>query len=536
MSNTDQFEMSRMGVKSTQFSVGEPPRGHTRSGSNGGYNGGVTTSMSSGKRLDRGFGSLSILCLSITLLSSWEAVANGFEAGLINGGPAGLVWGMVLSLVGTTLIMLSMAEMSSMTPLAGAQYHWTAALAPSRMQAFSTWIQGWITVFGWQASTTSICYLIANQIQAMVLLNNPSYAPKQWQGTLIMWAVILSAGLVNIYGIKMLPALQMMGGILHITLFIALVVPIILLSRRSTPEFVFTELLTAEHGWQSPGVAWCLGMLTVTYCFLGFDGAIHMSEEVRNPATVMPRVLIQTIAISGVLAFTFLIVILFCIGSVQNALNPQYIFPIIAIFRETTKSSKAATAMQTAITGIGLISNVGVVASVSRLTWAFARDGGLPFSQYFAHVDRRHRVPTRAILLVCGAVLVLSVINVASETALSAILALSTSSLYVSYLIPIAMMIIRRFDTSRGPIPFGPWKLGRYGLPINIISLIYGIFVCIFVPFPTKIPVTAANMNWSGPVFLGVVLLLLVDWTFRARHKFVGPSKDLLFSKSKAAS
>ncbi|KAI2787275.1 hypothetical protein POX_f07638 [Penicillium oxalicum] len=522
MSNPDGFEMSRMGVKSAHFSVSEQQRGHSRSGSNGGFNGGVTTSMSSGKRLDRGFGSLSILCLSITLLSSWEAVAN--RPGLGNG---------LVALRDDSHLALAGRDELNDSP-AGAQYHWTAALAPPRIQAFSTWIQGWITVFGWQASTTSICYLIASQIQAMVLLNNPGYVPQQWQGTLIMWAVILGSGLVNIYGIKMLPALQMMGGILHITLFIALVVPIILLSRRSTPEFVFTELLTADDGWQSPGVAWCLGMLTVTYCFLGFDGAIHMSEEVRNPAVVIPRVLVQTIAINGVLAFVFLIVILFCIGSVENALSPQYLFPIIAIFGETTNSSKAATAMQTAITGIGLISNVGVVASVSRLTWAFARDGGLPFSPYFAHVDRQHRVPKRAILLVSGAVIILSVINIASETALSAILALSTSSIYISYLIPIVMMIIRRFDSSRGAIPFGPWHLGRYGLVINILALIFGLFVCIFVPFPTQIPVTAANMNWSGPVFLGVFLLLLVDWTFRARHKFVGPSKDLLFARTKA--
>jgi amino acid transporter len=128
-------------------------------------------------------------------------------------------------------------------------------------------------------------------------------------------------------------------------------------------------------------------MLTVTYCFLGFDGAIHMSEEVRNPAVVIPRVLLQTIAISGTLAFVFLIVILFCIGSVEQALSPAYTFPIIGIFKQATNSAKAATAMQTAITVIGMVSNVGVVASVSRLTWAFARDGGLPFSSYFAHVS-----------------------------------------------------------------------------------------------------------------------------------------------------
>jgi len=111
-----------------------------------------------------------------------------------------------------------------------------------------------------------------------------------------------------------------------------------------------------------------------------------MSEEVRNPATVMPRIMVQSIAINGLMSFVFLLVILFCIGSVDEALHPPYIFPMIGIFKQATKSAGAATAMQTAITLIGMVSNTGVLASVSRLTWAFACDGGLPFSRFFAHV------------------------------------------------------------------------------------------------------------------------------------------------------
>lgn len=98
------------------------------------------------------------------------------------------------------------------------------------------------------------------------------------------------------------------------------------------------------------------------------------------------------------------------------------------------------------------------------------------------------------------------------------------------------MMIIRRLDTSRGPIQFGPWTLGRFGMPINVFALVFGIFVCIFVPFPTQIPVTAANMNWSGPVFIGVCLLLVVDWIFRARKSFVGPTRDMLQNRNKVSS
>jgi choline transport protein len=192
------------------------------------------------------------------------------------------------------------------------------------------------------------------------------------------------------------------GGICHVVFFFALIVPLILLARRSTPEFVFTELINTQ-GWQSDGISWCLGLLTVTYCFMGemllwrrlveniltspgFDGAVHMSEEVQNAPTVIPRMLVQTIAINGTLAFAFVIVLLFCVGDYMAALSSPTGYPIIQIFYQATGSARAATAMQCGIVAVGFISSLGVVASVSRLTWAFARDGGLPFSPFFAHV------------------------------------------------------------------------------------------------------------------------------------------------------
>jgi len=113
-----------------------------------------------------------------------------------------------------------------------------------------------------------------------------------------------------------------------------------------------------------------------------------MSEEVRNAPIVIPRILVQTIAINGGLAFVFVLVLLFCIGDIEKAMNTPTGYPIIQIFYQATGSVKAATAMMSSITIIGMASSTGVVASVSRLTWAFARDGGLPFSKFFAHVRR----------------------------------------------------------------------------------------------------------------------------------------------------
>jgi choline transport protein len=112
-----------------------------------------------------------------------------------------------------------------------------------------------------------------------------------------------------------------------------------------------------------------------------------MSEEVRDAPRTIPRIIVQTIAINGALAFAMTLVLLFFIGDPGEAISTPTGIPIIQIFYQATGSVKAASAMLASITIIGFASNIGVVASVSRLTWAFARDGGMPFSQFFAHVS-----------------------------------------------------------------------------------------------------------------------------------------------------
>ena len=93
-----------------------------------------------------------------------------------------------------------------------------------------------------------------------------------------------------------------------------------------------------------------------------------------------------TIAINWTLAFSFLIGVLFCLGNVKEALDTPTGFPIIAIFQQATGSIAGATALESCIITIAFSCSFGLLASVSRLTWAFARDGGLPFSEFFAHV------------------------------------------------------------------------------------------------------------------------------------------------------
>ena len=121
--------------------------------------------------------------------------------------------------------------------------------------------------------------------------------------------------------------------------------------------------------------------------------------------------------------------------------------------------------------------------------------------------------------------MLINLINIASSTAFSAILSLTTISLYISYLLPTFLLVLRRFQGQK--LEFGPWTLGRFGLPINIFGLAYGIFVCIFVVFPTEMPVTAENMNYASLMFGSVIIFILVAWLVYGRRAYHGPIREL---------
>jgi amino acid transporter len=115
-----------------------------------------------------------------------------------------------------------------------------------------------------------------------------------------------------------------------------------------------------------------------------------MSEEVRRARQAVPRSIFWTVVTNSVLAYGIVITLLFTMGSLEDALNSS--FPIIEICLQATGSVKAATAMVCGLLVISLSVNLASIASVSRLTWAWARDGALP--PWFSHVSISPRCKT----------------------------------------------------------------------------------------------------------------------------------------------
>lgn len=100
-------------------------------------------------RLRRLFGFGQILGFALNFMNSWEVMVISFGATVYNGGSASLAWGTALVVMGSLTQAMTMAELASILPIAGAQYHWTELLAPEKHKRFITWVQGWVTWFAW---------------------------------------------------------------------------------------------------------------------------------------------------------------------------------------------------------------------------------------------------------------------------------------------------------------------------------------------------------------------------------------------------
>ena len=69
--------------------------------------------------------------------------------------------------------------------------------------------------------------------------------------------------------------------------------------------------------------------------------------------------------------------------------------------------------------------------------------------------------------------------------------------------------------------------LGRWGLPINLISIAYSIVLIVFAVFPPFQPVTAKNMNYAGVIFGAAIVVSTFTWFGYGRKAYWGPVREV---------
>jgi len=208
-------------------------------------------------------------------------------------------------------------------------------------------------------------------------------------------------------------------------------------------------------------------------------------------------------------------------GTVDDLLGSAYGQPYIQIFMNATQSKAGTNALTALITILMIFGVINQVTTTSRQLFAFARDGGLPFSSFLCRVKPGWDVPLNAVTVTIAFSILISMIILGSPTAFYNIGALCGVGLFSSYIICIACVTWRRI---RGlPLLPSRFDLGRAGLPINILAIIFLTIEWLFMFWPSYPKPNAAGMNWTVVIYVGVLVWALAYYQIRGKKQYSGP-------------
>ncbi|KAF6815514.1 hypothetical protein CPLU01_14097 [Colletotrichum plurivorum] len=475
--------------------------------------------------LSRKFDVWSMLALAFVVLGTWSVFAQSFASGLISGGPIAILWGLCLVTVCNICIGVSLGELCSSMPTALGQAYWVSRLWPSPSGRFVSYLCAWINTFGWWTLSASTLAFMTEFILGMNLLFDETWsaATTGWFQFLVYLGTTLILTVLNIVSCrrdKILPMFNNVVGITFVGLFFVIILALLISVgvrsglRFQPASFVFGAWIN-RTGW-SDGVAWFMGLVQAAYGLTAFDAAIHLVEEIPSPRKNIPRVIWLSILCGAVTGFIFMVVCLFSIQDLEQVLEPSTGLPFMDLVKSTVGLEGSAVLLALFIIN-GLGQGVTVVTTASRLTWGFARDGGLPWSEYFSHIDDTWKAPVRALWLQGMIIGLVGVLYTFSNTVLEAIVGVSTIALTISYAMPILTLLI----VGRDKLPPGEVRLGRLGPIVNWVSIVYCVVTTVFFFFPSEPSPAVADMNYAIAVFGVIVVFSVGFWFVKGRQTYL---------------
>ncbi|KAH7125533.1 amino acid/polyamine transporter I [Dendryphion nanum] len=473
------------------------------------------------QQLRRNFQFFTILGYAVILGSTWEFSLVIIGISLSNGGTAGGIWMFLIVCFGMFFVVLSMAEMASMAPISGGQYHWVSEIAPRKHQKFISYIVGWMCVVGWQAANATTSFAASQQLQGLMALNMPSYTIKGWHTTLFVIAISGFAVLWNTVLVRTLQVMEGIGFVLHVLGFFAFVIVLWVTGPRADTKIVWTNFEDSS-GWGSKGVASLVGILGPIVTLIGSDSSCHLSEELRDASWALPRAMVATALVNYSLGFIMTVTIMSTLGNdIPALLATPFGQPWIQSLLNATES-RVATSIMTALLCVCLVfCAINTTLTVSRQLFAFARDNGLPFSSFIAQVHPRWDVPVNATLVTLLFTTLLSLIIIGSSIAFNVITSLGQVGLISSYLIAIGCIFTKRLR--REPLLPSRFSLGKAGIVVNGIALSFLSVAFAFSFFPVAPNPTPQGMNWSSLIFGFILAFSLGYYWVTGRHTYVGP-------------
>ncbi|KAH8674762.1 amino acid/polyamine transporter I [Tricladium varicosporioides] len=474
--------------------------------------------------MPRQFSMLSLGALSFALTCSWLGTGSSVGISLMEASSAGTIWSLPVAGFMTIIVSFGMAELASAYPVAGAQYYWSFMVAREDYKPFAAYVNGWISILGWWLASGSVSNFISSMILAIASLWHPNYEIQHYEQWLIYVLLLWLAISINVFASNLLPLWNQMIFVLSVLVLSATTIALFACSRHAHApgSWIFSDTANST-GWTSDGFAFILSISNAVYAFLGSDAGAHLCEEIPNPGRNVPKVIIFPLIVGLLTAFPFACAMMFSIVDLDAVLTTATGLPLIEIYYQGTGSKAAASVLMALFAFCFFGCLVGNATTSSRTIWAVSRDGAFPFSNIWMRVNQRFKMPLNAMLLSGTCISLYGLIFLGSTTAFSAMVGAAIIFLQTSCIIPQAILLYRGRDRV---LPERYFSLGRFGAPINAISVLWVVFLNVVYCIPTALPVSKENMNYVSVVCIGLVCFVVGLWFVSKRGTFVGPRID----------
>jgi amino acid transporter len=427
---------------------------------------------------------------AVTLIVGIVVGAGIFKApALVAGMSAGagsmfLAWllGGAVSLAGA----LCYAELSTAYAHAGGDYHFLQR-AYGRAVAF---------LFGWAryavittGSIALLAFVFGDYLAQVAPL--PGLTPA-WSGTLYAAGAVLALGLLNLHGLRAGSATQNwltlaeVGGLLLVAVA-ALLLPGV--GAAATPA-------PAPVGHASFGLAMVFVLLT----YGGWNEAAYLSAEVRDGAVNMVRSLVLAVLI--VIGLYLLVTWAYWHGLGMEALAASPAPAAELMRRAFGRGGEQAIALLVAISSLTSINATMIVGA--RTGYAMGRDWR-PLA-WLARWDGPRATPTLAMLVQCGAALLLVGIGAALGGGFRAMVEFTAPVFWLFFLLSgISLFVLRRREPGRAR----PYRVPLFPLLPLLFCASCAYMLWSSLSYVSGQTLGGLNAAWIGIAVLAAGLLLL---------------------------
>jgi amino acid transporter len=225
------------------------------------------------------------------------------------------------------------------------------------------------------------------------------------------------------------------------------------------------HVITNPAGFKVNGSTFLAAMFMSLFVIYGFDTASTLAEETRDPRRAAPKAVLFSVVGAFIIGGVFLLGTLMAIPNLHTAIASGW-GPAQII--EANFSPHFATLYLLVVSAAIFVCCLSIMAATIRLCFGMARDNQLPFSRPLARVAPSLHTP----IWTCVAIAVLAAIPFLKYAGAGDIAIAATGMIYLSYFL--GNIVIMRARARGWPKTAAPFRLGRWGMAVSIIGLLYG--------------------------------------------------------------